>query len=206
MHQYNCKGGARLRDRIIQSAVRQVKKYGLRRFTIEDITRDLEISKKTIYKYFDSKEEIVDAVCDYLFKVSGDDIDKISAMNAGWQDKLLETFKLAYKEDSFDQQMLSEIMKFYPKQWDKVKKLQCHAAQHVKNLLADGVASGDIKSTIDIDVLEIILDKIIDLLLNTEFLIENDLNLSRVTNVLQQTVFFGILTPECQLRREMEMP
>ena len=52
-----------MRDKIILSAMEQIKKYGFRRFTIKDITADLGISTKTIYKYFEGKDNIISAVC-----------------------------------------------------------------------------------------------------------------------------------------------
>lgn len=55
-----------LREDIILAAISEFKDKGLK-FTMDDIARCLGISKKTIYTVFLSKEEIMDAVADYVY-------------------------------------------------------------------------------------------------------------------------------------------
>jgi AcrR family transcriptional regulator len=42
--------------------------YGLGKFTMDKIAKKLNISKATLYKYFSSKDEIIDAVVQYKIK------------------------------------------------------------------------------------------------------------------------------------------
>ena len=43
---------------IIENAITQYRKKGLS-FTMEDIAKDMHIAKKTIYKFFPSKEALL---------------------------------------------------------------------------------------------------------------------------------------------------
>lgn len=56
-----------MKEKIIQTAVDLVQEYGVK-FTLSDIASNAGISKKTIYKYFDSKEALLRAVVDYVFE------------------------------------------------------------------------------------------------------------------------------------------
>ena len=49
-----------MKDKILDMAANKIQIHGLKKFTIDEIARDLKISKKTIYKYFSSKDEIVE--------------------------------------------------------------------------------------------------------------------------------------------------
>ena len=46
-------------ERIIAAAGALFMKYGARSVTMDDIARELSVSKKTIYQYYKDKDEIV---------------------------------------------------------------------------------------------------------------------------------------------------
>lgn len=54
------------KNTIIQSAIALYKKKGLN-FTMDDIAKDLHIAKKTIYRIFPSKEELLQGIVEYGF-------------------------------------------------------------------------------------------------------------------------------------------
>lgn len=49
-----------MKDKILDTAANKIQMHGLKKFTIDEIAKDLKISKKTIYKYFNSKDAIVE--------------------------------------------------------------------------------------------------------------------------------------------------
>ncbi len=51
---------------IIQSAISLYQKKGLS-FTMDDIAKDLHIAKKTIYRFFPSKEDLLQGIVEYGF-------------------------------------------------------------------------------------------------------------------------------------------
>ncbi len=55
-----------LREKIINAAIDEFREKGLK-FTMDDVTKRLSISKKTIYTVFKDKEEMLLAVADYCF-------------------------------------------------------------------------------------------------------------------------------------------
>jgi AcrR family transcriptional regulator len=50
---------------------------GFYKTTMDEIARDLQISKKTIYKHFDSKENLLEEVCDMRIAFMTEKIDEI---------------------------------------------------------------------------------------------------------------------------------
>lgn len=55
-----------MKERIINAAIEEFGKKGLK-FTMDDISRNLSISKKTLYNIYDSKEAMFLDVADYCF-------------------------------------------------------------------------------------------------------------------------------------------
>lgn len=57
---------------IIAKAKEMFQRYGLRPVTMDDIAKELSVSKKTLYKYFANKEELVEQSVNQVFEeVSG---------------------------------------------------------------------------------------------------------------------------------------
>ncbi|MGH2723366.1 MAG: TetR/AcrR family transcriptional regulator [Actinomycetota bacterium] len=50
------------RSRILDAALQAVSTFGLSRFTMDDVARAAGMSRQTVYRYFDSKDDLVMAV------------------------------------------------------------------------------------------------------------------------------------------------
>ncbi|MEG1963987.1 MAG: TetR/AcrR family transcriptional regulator [Clostridia bacterium] len=54
-----------MKDKIILASIKLLENFSVK-FTVDDIKNELKISKKTIYKYFESKDELAHAVFNYI--------------------------------------------------------------------------------------------------------------------------------------------
>jgi AcrR family transcriptional regulator len=50
------------RDRILEAAFSVVCQHGLGRLSLEDVAREAELSRQTVYRYFGSKQALIEAV------------------------------------------------------------------------------------------------------------------------------------------------
>ncbi len=50
------------RERILGAAIAQVEDFGVRRFTIDDVSRRVGLSRVTIYRHFPKKDRLIEAV------------------------------------------------------------------------------------------------------------------------------------------------
>ncbi|HEY3251471.1 MAG TPA: TetR/AcrR family transcriptional regulator [Ignavibacteria bacterium] len=67
---------------------------GFYKTTMDEIARDLQISKKTIYKHFPSKEDLLQAVCDMRLDTMHEKIDEIVESNVDSIAKFLKMINL----------------------------------------------------------------------------------------------------------------
>lgn len=67
--------GFHMKEIIIQEAINLYRIKGLS-LTMNDIAQSLHIAKKTIYKYFDSKESLLQGVVEYGFALIQQKKDK----------------------------------------------------------------------------------------------------------------------------------
>ncbi len=110
------------RDRIITAYRELASGRGLSRVTMDDLVAATGISKRTIYRYFRSKEEIVSAVFDDLiagialkiqtaYDCAGSPLDKITNIIG----ELTRNIKLV------EPQFLYDLQKYYPQLWEKIR-------------------------------------------------------------------------------------
>ena len=58
----------RVREKIIQSAIKNFSKHGYANTKMDDVAKQADVSKGTLYLYFTSKEELFYSICKYAEK------------------------------------------------------------------------------------------------------------------------------------------
>jgi AcrR family transcriptional regulator len=106
---------------ILKKAGEIFLKYGFKSVTMDDIANELAISKKTIYKYFKNKEELVDTTTSFLHQTIHNNIlcvcDKgYNAIEENFEIKKL--FKNMFKNS--DDSPMFQLEKYYPKTYKKI--------------------------------------------------------------------------------------
>ena len=51
-------------EKILKTSLELFFKYGIKRVTMDDIAKELGMSKKTIYQFYKEKDELVDQLCE----------------------------------------------------------------------------------------------------------------------------------------------
>lgn len=74
-----------MKAEIIETAIKMLKNQGIK-FSVDELAQSLRISKKTVYRYFRSKEELALAVYDkifddFSFRLSGTDGNKEESLS-----------------------------------------------------------------------------------------------------------------------------
>jgi AcrR family transcriptional regulator len=116
---------------------------GLTRFTMDDIASKLGISKATLYKYYSSREEILDDVVQRR-------IDEIEALEVDLTDDKI-AFTLRYfdiiKQASImlaemSNQFLADTRQLYPELWEKMRAFQDRALFVAEEFYKKGIEAG----------------------------------------------------------------
>lgn len=112
-----------MKETILKKAGETFLKYGFKSVTMDDIANDLGISKKTIYKHFKNKVELVDNTISYLH----DSMHKtvMSVCSVGYN-AIQENFEIKkIFSDVFknsDNSPMYQLQKYYPKTYSKIMK------------------------------------------------------------------------------------
>lgn len=118
-----------MKKQIIQKAISLFVEYGFKSVTMDDISEQLGVSKKTLYKYFGSKTELVKVATSEIFNTISSSIDDLREKK---HDPIEETLAIKkqvmrhLKNEKSSPQY--QLQKYYPqifkslknKQWDKM--------------------------------------------------------------------------------------
>ena len=148
-----------LRQKILESTITVFNKKGLK-LTMSDIATEISISKKTIYKEFDSKDELFDAMVDYIFDTIKEKENEIANdPNLGTIDRLkalLGAMPDSYQGINF--QELHPLKEKYPEVYEKIAMRLETGWETTIELLEQGKKEGLIRDDADLKIFKIMME------------------------------------------------
>jgi TetR/AcrR family transcriptional regulator, cholesterol catabolism regulator len=155
--------------RILQQADTMFLRYGLRSVTMDDIAKELGISKKTIYLYFADKDMLVDKVTEYMLneeKNKADQIYKIAKNPI--EEMFLSTKMMKEMLQNINAVLFYDMQKYYPESWKKYIAFKIHFLEIIKRNLKEGISLKLYRPEINIEILAKLRVESVDLGFNME--------------------------------------
>lgn len=144
-----------MREKIIDKAGDMFLTYGFKSVTMDDIAREMGISKKTIYKYFDNKDHLVDETVTYV-QIA---IDNVIAdiMKQGYNAieenfAIKNVFKNMFKNAKTSP--MFQLKKYYPETFAKLMEREvCTFSDCMTQNLEKGIEEKLYRENIDKDMI-----------------------------------------------------
>lgn len=142
------------KERILQHARDLFLKYGVKSITLDEIAKDLGISKKTIYQYFDNKASIVYEVTQAYFEAERAEIEHIEGIAENAIDELVKICIWTAKTlENMSPRLMYEVNKYYPKSFEIHEAyIGDFVLQKLNDNLSRGIAEGLYRENIDPDL------------------------------------------------------
>lgn len=181
-----------MKDIILKAAAAKIMHYGLRKFTMDEIAEELKVSKKTLYKYFSGKDEIVH---EYFMEIIESDIKNTleTLESAKSLTDKINAIIYSYHKYSLPVNVYDEAYKFYHKEWEEVQKLKDFKLKLMKDILRNAVDDGQLKQNINLNIIGLILENTTNTLLSYEFLSKNNMTMKEATNEVINIILHGII-------------
>ena len=142
-----------MRAKIIEISNELFLNLGFKSVTMDEIASSLGVSKKTIYKYFKNKTELVAAVTGFMFDSVSCGIDSICDLKMNPIDEVfsIKRFVMDHLKDEKSSPQY-QLQKYYPKIYASLKQKQFHIMQGcVIDNLKSGIENGLYRSDIDLE-------------------------------------------------------
>ena len=182
-----------LKNRILVNTIKVFNKKGLK-LTMDDVAEQMGISKKTIYKCFDSKEEIFGQIVDYIFDgIKEREKEILNEEGPGIEEKtrkLLAAFPESFTEIDFAK--LGDLKDKYPKIYKKMTKRLESGWEPTMELLEQGRKEGIYRQDADFMIFKIMMDASIAKLFEADTLKKTKIKYIDCLNQIVDILLLGI--------------
>ncbi len=182
------------REEILEGTLQAFNQKGLK-FTMDDVARILQMSKKTIYTVFHDKEELFLAMVDYLFdciKESERQVLENRALTTLEKIRMiLGVMPEGYKEVDFRQLYL--LKDKYPVIYRQVERRLETGWEATIALIERGIAEGVVRP-IQIPILKLMLEAALEQFFQRDILIQHEISYQQALDEVVTILVDGIKT------------
>ena len=188
--------GSDTKERILKAAQELFFSYGIRSITMDDIARHLSVSKKTLYRFFEDKDQIVHVLTQLDLKENERMMKEIAASSKDAIDEILQAMVCVTEQLSkFHPSLIYDLQRFHPKSWNELRKFtEEHSLSSVMLNLKRGIRQGLYRKDINIPVLSRLRIEQISLAMNPVVYPPGQFDLKMVEVELLKHFLYGILT------------
>ncbi len=187
----------RTRDRILLGAKKQFLQQGFARVPIGEICLSLRISKKTFYKYFPNKEELVYGIVASNAKLFLPKLTEILATRAAPDVRLGEMFDsyLRTVAQNFSAIFLSDLQIVMPELWQVIDSVRKQILGNMVEIIKEGQKKRHFRKDIDAEKLSQILSLILERVFDPQVLYDNGLHHPEAFQLFFDVLRKGIYEP-----------
>jgi AcrR family transcriptional regulator len=160
------------KDKIVLKARNLFFANGYTKVLMADIAKELGMSKKTLYQYFDGKEELLNVVIkEYQIEVQAGVENILSDISLDFPEKVSQIFRyVGTKLHAINPLLLNDVKDNSPKSWELVQTYKADAAfLRFNSLLDEGVKKGYIRKEINRSLAVLLYASALETILNPDF-------------------------------------
>ena len=149
-----------LRERIIETSMRAFSAQGIRAVKMDDIARQLSISKRTLYELYENKETVLCEGVRYFHSKREQHMKELVQRGKSVIDIVLEAYRQRLEELRGTSSQFYDDLKKYPRVLEILEDNKRHNHQRFVDFLHRGVEEGYFRSDLDYDIVPLMFDAI----------------------------------------------
>jgi TetR/AcrR family transcriptional regulator, cholesterol catabolism regulator len=181
--------------RIVIESVNLFKTYGIRSVSMDDIARELGMSKKTLYEFFDNKADLLSTALDTVLKEFTAWYATLKELNLNAIDELLQiSIRVNEEYAKFSPSNIYDLKKYYPqviKEHISSEKQVTYTV--VVENLEKGIAGNIYRSELDINLVAELYVQKIAALHSGDFCVDPTITFEMVFEIMFENHIRGIV-------------
>ena len=185
-----------IKEKIFSACRERFLKEGFAKTSVDEISSDLAISKKTFYKYFASKEDLVQQIMERFLGGVRTNVERILINDKSAVEKLSEVIGMIASNAGQIMPMFGQdIKKRIPQLWKHIEDFRRQRISEViARLVKQGVAEGTMRPEMNHRVFLMAVLATIDGVIQPHILAEESFSLSDALKEVINIFFNGALT------------
>ena len=171
---------------ILERTIEMFSEFGIRNLNMDDISRSLGISKKTLYQYVNSKEDLIETLFHFDdFKMDAE-FTKIKAENLNAIEVLIQVSLIVFEEmGKFDPKTKFELKKYYESIFNQfMVRKQNHIFILISKNIEKGIAEGLYRADLNVELVAGLYVRNLVLMHNKDFCIVEKVTFLQVFEVM----------------------
>lgn len=187
-----------IKEKIFSACRERFLREGFAKTTVDEISSDLAISKKTFYKYFASKEDLVQQIMERFLGNVRTNVERILLSDKSAVEKLSEVISMMATNAGHLMPMFGQdIKKRIPQLWKHIEDFRRQRISEViTRLIKQGVAEGTMRPEMNHRVFLMAVLATIDGVMQPHILAEESFSLSDALKEIISIFFNGALTEQ----------
>jgi TetR/AcrR family transcriptional regulator, cholesterol catabolism regulator len=143
------------RTHILATTQELIFRFGIRSVSMDDIAKQLGISKKTIYQFFKDKNEIIHKLMDLKLKEDEKALKGIEKISANVVDEVFNLMKhIGNAIGQINPNVFYDLQKYHPQTWKLFKEFKEHCIlKMVEETFIRGIKQSLIRPDINVKIL-----------------------------------------------------
>ncbi len=178
-------------EKVILAALEEIKIHSLK-FTMEDMTRRLHMSKTSLYKKVASKDALIADIVTYMIERFNREEQKRITPDMSIDEKNVALIQL-YTDTvmPFNNAVFRDLQYLYEDQWQRWRTFQQEKIDELMAILQAGIDAG-VYRPVNIGIMRYTLEHTVSALGDASFLNDNGLTYSEAIQGLRDIIFYGI--------------
>ena len=170
---------------------------GVRAFTVENLAGCLCMSKKTIYKFFPTKEALIDKIISFRLAQIEAEIKAVMEYKSNPIQQFLGVMNIFYNSTAkLKIEQIGELKNRYPEMWTLIENFRLNTRENFYSILKNAQEKGLVRESLDLELIATIYTNIINSTFQPEFFIENSLLPRVVLPAFVEMISGGLLSEE----------
>ncbi|MCU0665295.1 MAG: TetR/AcrR family transcriptional regulator [Myxococcota bacterium] len=183
-------------QRIVDAALEKFRKHGIRRVSMDEIARELRVSKKTLYVHFSSKEQLVRGCAEAIASNVFPKAQAAMCSGGGAREKIAGLWQAFASLPRFiSSEMMADLKTDYPEVWDEIHARRLEVFRHLEVTVEQGIRDGQVWPDIHPRVFAALMRAVLEHVMVPEVLIAFEFTPSDAVSTLLTLFQKGLLTP-----------
>lgn len=141
------------REIVVRRAAEMIAELGVKSLRVDDLARDLGISKRTLYEMFGDKEQLLYHSIKYLLQGEAIEVETLAVKKQAGIPALFEIFDAMMERSATRKRVMENLAKFYPMLYERIMtENRDYGLARLREKLSLLVKEGLISEMVNIDL------------------------------------------------------
>lgn len=184
------------KERIIAGARELFFRHGMKSVTMDDLAAHLAISKKTLYQYYDDKEELIYEITAEEIRFHAAEVTTIREQAADSIEEILLAMQmLSRMMNKISPTVFYDLQKYYQRSWKRFTEFKNHQmCDFIEENLRRGIKQGLYRKELDLKIMARLRLEELQMGYNPEIFPPDRFNIFQVQLSMMEHFLYGITT------------